>query len=137
MTICKNCGKDKQIKNKHFGLCYVCNKKRLSKKNNGNKIDLIKEDEDFYEKCFNSCKKHNCEECGKMLPEIFRSFSGKVIAKWRYSHIVPKSINKNLRHDEKNINHLCLNCHQRWENGDKKNMNIYEKNKKKFPWFFK
>lgn len=150
MKECIECG-NLSIHNKHFCLCYRCNQKRLSKnKKNKSKVDnsyfiknikenvvsMVEEDERFYKKCFDSCKHHNCEECGTPLPEIFRSFTGKILAKWRYSHIIPKSISKELRHNVKNINHLCLRCHQEWENGDKEGMGIYIKNKKLFPWYF-
>lgn len=149
MSICKNCNKKKEIVNKHFGLCLFCNKERLgsvkkekldnsyfTKQIKDNKRNKIKEDEDFYKECFNSCKIHKCEECGTPLSEFFRDEGGRVIAKWRYSHIIPKSIYKKLRHVIKNINHLCFKCHQEWENGRKEDMSIFEKNKKRFPWYF-
>lgn len=97
-------------------------------KTKGN-IDL---DEEFYEKCFN-LSDHICEECDASLPDVFRDENGKVIARWRYSHIIPKSIAPNLRHFIKNINHLCLICHEKWENGDKSNMKIFAKNLLLFP----
>lgn len=96
------------------------------------KVDKIAKDEAFYEKCFNSSD-HKCEECGVELPDIFRDENGKVVARWRYSHIIPKSIANELRHNVDNINHLCLQHHKEWENGDKKSMKIYGKNAKKFP----
>lgn len=99
------------------------------------KIDKIKLDEDFYELCFNQSD-HKCEECSTKLPDIFRDANSKVVARWRYSHIIPKSIASNLRHVVKNINHLCLECHGRWENGDRENMKIYSKNSKRFPNYF-
>lgn len=107
-------------------------KNLVSKKN---KSDKIKEDELFYEECFNNSN-HRCEECGTQLPTEFRDVDGKVIARWRYSHIIPKSIAPDLRHELININHLCLKHHMEWENGEKENMNIYEKNKKRLPNYF-
>lgn len=92
-------------------------------------------DELFYEQCFNQSN-HRCEECDKQLPEKFRDEDGKIIARYRYSHIIPKSIAPELRHEIKNINHLCLNDHGKWENGDKASMKIYEKNKRIFPRYF-
>ena len=100
------------------------------------KKSMIERDELFYEKCFNMSD-HKCEECGKQLPTAFRDDSGKVVARWRYSHIIPKSIASELRHDVNNINHLCLECHMRWENGDKENMNIFAENSERFPQFLK
>lgn len=99
------------------------------------KHSMIELDEIFYEKCFNASN-HKCEECGCNLPDQFRDEDGKIIARWRYSHIIPKSIAKHLRHLMNNINHLCLKCHMRWENGDRENMKIYPENAKKFPKYF-
>jgi len=98
--------------------------------------EKIEEDEIFYEECFNACKIHECEECGKELPDVFRDDDGKVVARWRYSHIVAKSVANYLRHILRNMNHLCLKCHGRWETGDKQNMRIYKGNVKRFPNHF-
>ena len=95
------------------------------------KINIILEDELFYEKCFN-LSNHKCEECGCDLPETFRDDDGKIIARYRYSHIVPKSLSKSLRHNITNINHLCLKHHIQWDFGDKKSMKIYDKNRRLF-----
>ena len=94
-------------------------------------------DEMFYEKCFNECTNHSCEECGESLPTEFRGDDGKVLYRARYSHIIAKSIAPELRHDVKNINHLCLKHHMQWEFGDKENMKIYKANKERFPKYFK
>lgn len=96
---------------------------------------MVERDEIFYEKCFN-LSNHKCEECGDSLPDQFRSGDGKVLARFRYSHIIPKSIASHLRHVIKNINHLCQLCHTRWDFGDKENMKIYSSNSKKFPNYF-
>lgn len=87
----------------------------------------IKLDEEFYEKCFN-LSNHECEECGTPLPDIFRGDKGEVLARWRYSHIMAKSIAPQHRYNTDNINHLCMSCHQIWDQGDKKTMKIYVKN---------
>ena len=97
------------------------------------RLTKVEEDEIFYEKCFNRCKKHECEECGVELPSYFRDEDGRVAARFRYSHIIAKSIATELRHEVKNINHLCVLCHSKWEHGDKKSMKIYNKNQKQFP----
>ena len=86
-------------------------------------------DNEFYEKCFNTFD-HKCEECGAKQPEEFLTSDGKVAARWRYSHIVPKSIAKELRRVRENINDLCLSCHAKWESEKKVEMKIYEKNSK-------
>ena len=88
-------------------------------------------DEAFYEECFKNSD-HKCEECGINLPTEFRSEDGRVIARWRYSHIVAKSIAPELRHNIDNINHLCLVHHTQWDHGDRKNMKIFTENCKKF-----
>ena len=152
--ICKNCGEKTRIVNKYFGLCLICNNERLKrskvksgvntpkkKKNSSTaikntSIDKIRADEEFYERCFNNSD-HKCEECGAQLPEEFRDDSGKIIARWQYSHIVPKSIADELRHDISNINILCLKCHRKWENGDRESMKIYAKNKETHPRYVK
>lgn len=152
---CKECGKEKFIANKHFGLCFECNNIRIREKQNIKKksikskkrkslfckpikddgVQMIDEDEKFYERCF-KMSNNECEECGEPLPTMFRDIDGKILARYRYSHIVPKSIADELRHDINNINHLCLKCHMKWENGNRSSMKIYKKNKEKFPQFF-
>tara|TARA_R110002050_G_scaffold47847_4_gene111440 strand:- start:1030 stop:1548 length:519 start_codon:yes stop_codon:yes gene_type:complete len=95
----------------------------------------IKQDEEFYEKSFNQSN-HKCEECGSQLPKEFRGPDGKVNARWRYSHIVAKSIAPELRHNLDNINHLCIEHHTQWDHGDKASMKIYKKNASKLPRYF-
>lgn len=99
------------------------------------KVSMIEQDEIFYKKCFDSSD-HKCEECGKDLPDTFRNEDGKVNARYRYSHIIPKSIAPQLRHKVENINHLCLLHHMKWENGEKETMKIFPENCKKFPEYF-
>lgn len=161
---CSECNKKKEIVNKHFGLCFECNNIRLhgnpfgkvyensfkppkrskpiksTRKSIGgsqaskNRIgEAIRLDEEVYEKVFTN-KDHMCEECGCELPDHFRDEDGKVIARYQYSHIVPKSIaTKEMRRDVCNFNRLCLSCHSEWENGDKESMNIFKENSRKFP----
>lgn len=159
---CKNCNKETKIVNKFFGLCDSCNKERLHgskygktykplrNKNPKAKKSLfstlkpkvkastkrLQKDEAFYYECF-KCSNHRCEECGKRLPTEFKDSAGNVNARWRYSHIIPKSIAPELRHVVENINHLCIACHNKWDKGQKELMKIYESNKKRFPKFFK
>jgi len=129
--ICKICG-SKYVVNKFYGLCKRCNDIRLR----GPDFLLEKarksilEDEIFYKKIFDASD-HKCEECGKSLNTEFRDFEGRIIARWRYSHILPKSIYPEFRHEELNINNLCFECHQEWENGDKQSMMIYLTNQKR------
>lgn len=97
-------------------------------------VERLAKDEAFYEECFNMSD-HKCEECGKQLPTEFRDLEGNVNARWRYSHIIAKSIAPELRHDINNINHLCLTHHTQWDHGDKEEMKIYISNKVKFPTY--
>ena len=92
-------------------------------------------DEAFYEECFNTSN-HKCEECGSSLPTEFRNDEGMINARWRYSHIVAKSIAPELRHDIKNINHLCILHHTQWDHGDRKTMKIYNINSIRLPRYF-
>lgn len=151
MEICKSCNKNTIIANKHFELCFYCNKSRLqknkkvkSKKNNKSlfvkdfkskdKEDSnLHKDEAFYLECFNKSN-HKCEECSEKLPRLFR-IEKRIVARWRYSHIIAKSIAPDLRHNIYNINILCSYCHERWENGDKTEMKIFNKNLKRFPQY--
>ena len=98
-------------------------------------VDRLAKDEAFYQECFNMSD-HKCEECGKQLPTEFRDDEGNVNARWRYSHIVAKSIAPELRHDTNNINHLCLEHHTQWDFGNKHDMKIYTKNAEKLPKYF-
>lgn len=145
---CSKCNQDRYIVNKHFNLCFICNQvrlqenqllnkpvyriKHLDKSITKNTNTKILEDEQFYEQCFNNSN-HTCEECGVPLPTVFRDESGKIAARYRYSHILPKSIYPELRHSIENINHLCLIHHIQWDHGDKTSMKIYSLNCKKFP----
>ena len=111
--------------------------KKTTKKQSGNRSGKnLKLDEAFYEESFNQSN-HKCEECGIQLPTEFRNDDGKINARWRYSHIVAKSIASEMRHDLNNINHLCLKHHTQWDHGDRMTMKIYEKNKKNLPKYFK
>lgn len=99
------------------------------------KESMIVLDERFYEKCFNMSD-HFCEECNTELNNVFRDDRGKVANRARYSHIIAKSIAPELRHNTDNINHLCLECHGEWENGDREKMKIYSYNVKRLPNYF-
>lgn len=108
-------------------ISFIVDSVRDSKPNS----NLLK-DEELYLKVFN-LSDHKCEECECDLPTEFRDDEGRVVARWRYSHIIPKSIAPELRHDVENINNLCINDHQLWENGDKTKMKIFTNNLAKFP----
>lgn len=97
-------------------------KQGVSKKGNAQ----IKLDEITYKEVFDKSN-HHCEECGSFLGDVF-SYLGKVLNRWRYSHILPKGLYGKCRNDARNFNNLCLLCHQKWEFGKKEDMIIYEKN---------
>lgn len=157
---CVECGSP-YVVNKKFKLCGKCNNIRLhggsckkdrkpikikaclpgggfikqSKRGVVTRTRVIDRDEQTYEKVFNS-KPNYCEECQRLLPDTFRDDEGRVIQRSQFSHIVPKSIAPELRHNPEAINRLCINCHSEWEHGDKKGMRIYASNSKKFPNYF-
>lgn len=93
------------------------------------RTEQINKDEKTYEEVFNS-KSHFCEECGRSLSSEFRDENGMVIARWQYSHILTKAAYPEFRNDFRNYNRLCLECHGKWEFGDRATMKIFEINKK-------
>ena len=76
------------------------------------------ENERFYRFCWDHYP-HICEECMRPL----RQYSATYV-----SHILTRAAHPEMAHDCRNINILCFNCHNRWENGDRQNMRIYRKN---------
>lgn len=64
-------------------------------------------------------KLHVCEECMRPLHNYSAVFC---------SHIQTRGAYPETAHDPRNINILCFKCHNRWENGDRKNMRIYAGN---------
>ncbi len=77
------------------------------------------ENERFYRWCW-KMKPHYCEECMRPL----HWYSAVHV-----SHILTRGAHPDLAHDPRNINILCLSCHNRWENGYREGMRIYEGNK--------
>lgn len=74
----------------------------------------------FYRFCIENSS-HFCEECGKFIP---------CPSAVNVSHILTRGAHPEKAHDPRNVNILCYECHARWENGDRQNMKIYEKNQK-------
>lgn len=64
-------------------------------------------------------KPHICEETLRPL----RNYSAVYC-----SHILTRGAYPEMAHDPRNINILCFEMHNRWENGDRANMRIYHKN---------
>ena len=76
------------------------------------------ENERFYRWCWDHYP-HICEETMRPL----RQFSATYI-----SHILTRGANPAMAHDPRNVNILCFEMHNRWENGDRENMRIYRRN---------
>ena len=62
---------------------------------------------------------HNCSETGQPL----HNYSAKFV-----SHIITKGSNRLLATDPRNVNILCFNMQQKWEYGNRKEMNVYRMN---------
>lgn len=66
-------------------------------------------------------KKHYCEETMQPL----RGYSAVYC-----SHILTRGSHPEMAHDPRNINLLTFEMHNKWENGNRKEMRIYEKNQR-------
>lgn len=64
-------------------------------------------------------KPHRCEECLKSL----RNYSAVYC-----SHILTRGAFPEAAHDARNINILCFEHHNEWENGNRERMRIYPAN---------
>jgi 5-methylcytosine-specific restriction endonuclease McrA len=64
-------------------------------------------------------KGHYCEECMKPLREYSAVYC---------SHIKTRGSHPEMSIDPRNINILCFDHHNKWENGKKEDMRIYESN---------
>ena len=76
------------------------------------------ENERFYRWCWDHYA-HYCHETMRPL--------------WDYSavyvsHILTRGAHPEMAHDPRNVNILCFEAHNRWENGNRKSMRIYESN---------
>lgn len=76
------------------------------------------ENERFYRWCWEHYP-HRCEETQRPLP----SFSASYI-----SHILTRGAFPEMAHDPRNINVLCVEMHNKWESGNRKDMKIYRAN---------
>lgn len=76
------------------------------------------ENERFYRFCWDHYP-HICSETMRPL----RQYSATYI-----SHIMTRGAHPEMAHDPRNVNILCFEMHNRWENGDRRNMRIYELN---------
>lgn len=64
-------------------------------------------------------KPHQCEETLRPLPSYSAVYC---------SHILTRGSHPEIAHDPRNINILCFEMHNRWENGDRERMRIYPAN---------
>lgn len=72
----------------------------------------------FYRFCWKH-KPHICEECMKPLLEYSATY---------ISHIRTRGAFPEMAFDCRNVNILCFNHHNQWENGDRESMRIYSIN---------
>lgn len=77
------------------------------------------ENERFYRFCWDHYP-HQCTETMRPLKE----YSAVYI-----SHILTRGAHPEMAHDPRNVNILSFECHNRWENGDRKNMRIFAGNR--------
>ncbi len=64
-------------------------------------------------------KPHQCEETMRPLPTYSAVYC---------SHILTRGAFPEMAHDPRNINILCFEMHNKWENGKREEMRIYAKN---------
>lgn len=83
------------------------------------RIDTMRANEKFFRWVWNH-KPHYCEETMKPL---------KTYSAVYCSHILTRGAFPEMATDPRNINLLCPEMHNRWENGDRERMRIYWKNK--------
>lgn len=76
------------------------------------------ENERFYRFCWDHYP-HQCAECMRPL----RQYSATYV-----SHIMTRGAHPETAHDCRNVNILCFSHHSVWENGNRKNMRIYQRN---------
>lgn len=77
------------------------------------------ENEKFYRWCWEHYP-HICQETMRPLHE----YSAVHI-----SHILTRGAHPEMAHDPRNVNILCLASHNKWENGNRYAMRIYQSNK--------
>lgn len=76
------------------------------------------ENERFYRFCWDHYP-HVCSETMRPLYEYSAAY---------VSHIMTRGAHPEMAHDPRNVNILCWEMHNRWENGDRQNMRIYRAN---------
>lgn len=81
-------------------------------------IDTMRANEKFFRWVWEH-KPHRCEETLRPLPNYSAVYC---------SHILTRGAFPEMATDPRNINILCFDMHNRWENGDRQNMRIYPAN---------
>ena len=76
------------------------------------------ENERFYRWCWDHYP-HRCAETMRPLREYSATY---------VSHILTRGAHPEMAHDPRNVNILSFDQHNRWENGDRKNMRIFAGN---------
>lgn len=136
--VCKGCSETKLIVYVSGCLCMTCNQSRLSKryseraksrpKFSDKAIKTMKSDKKVYKELWET-KAHFCEECSKALPNVTAEVAASK-CKYVFSHILKKGMYGRIRHDLRNFNLLCFDCHDLWESANtRKTMKIMKKNK--------
>lgn len=83
-----------------------------------NVIDTMRANEKFFRWVWDH-KPHRCEETLRPLHNYSAVYC---------SHILTRGAYPEMATDPRNINILCFEMHNRWENGDRENMRIYPGN---------
>lgn len=76
------------------------------------------ENERFYRWCWD----HNRHQCEETMRPLY-NYSAVYI-----SHILTRGAHPEMAHDPRNVNILCFEAHNKWENGDRESMRIYQAN---------
>ncbi len=76
------------------------------------------ENEKFYRWCWDHYP-HICSETMRPLKQYSATY---------ISHIMTRGAHPEMAHDPRNVNILCFEMHNRWENGDRSSMRIYRAN---------
>jgi len=84
----------------------------------GRGVNIMAANERFFRWVWDN-KPHRCEECLKPL----RNYSAVYC-----SHILTRGAFPEAAHDARNINILCFEHHNEWENGNRERMRIYPAN---------
>lgn len=120
----KSMGYEPLLPNKHFKLD-IRLRERIQKRLFGHCVtgrgsDIMAANERFFRWIWNH-KLHYCEECMKPLNGYSAVYC---------SHIITRGSHPEMAHDPRNINILCFEHHNNWENGNRERMRIYPANQR-------